>query len=678
MNKRWLVFWIIIVGVVAVLAYTPALEAPFHFDDEAGILKNPSMWNVTNILDVVSYKPDLPRPVFNITLATDATLYGLEPYGFHVTNLVVHILCALLVWWLAVEVLRAAGRDTKACNMVGVAAALVFATHPAASETVIYIWSRSTGLMSLFLLASSIFWIRGARQSRKALIIGSFCLYALAMGAKEEAAFFPVLLIAFETTLFDRDERCRRLWYTLPYWVLPVLLLILRWLVAGEGLDFVSWRAGKGDEMAWVAHHRGMWSLVHLQFITECKVFLFYIGKFLWPINLSVDYGIELESGFPSVKALLGAFPVIAVIAVFFLLRKNRPEISVTMAFLLLPIAIFFIVPVSDLMVDRRMYLPLAGYSILTGWAFGALYTHRRKFVAVALALVVICMGLLANERARIWESEISLWTDAVRVSPEKLRPRAVLARYLYKKGYLERAVSQNRMLMRMEPLYTTPIVNMGLIYLRRGNLEAAEKYFKEAVRIHPGADFTAHYNLGVVYEKSGRLNKAMERYRKAIDINPMMATAHFKTGLIEFKSGNPLSSIKYFRNALGINPYFARARMNLGNALMDIGKKKEGLMHLERAAREAPENPMLLYNLGMGYLEVGKVAEAKDVLSGSASMGFIRAYFGLAIVERAQGDTGGMCNALRVFMRKARLSGDKSLSRLVEEASGMHNSRCR
>jgi len=678
MNKRRLILWIMAVGVATILVYFPALDAPFHFDDEAGILKNPALWDITDIVDVVTFKPDLPRPVFNVSLAFDASLHGLEPRGFHLTNLVIHFLCALLVWWMAVEVLGAAGRETSTRNMAGIAAGLIFAVHPAATETVVYIWSRSTGLMAPFLLASAALWIRGARRRGKALLIASLFCYALAMGTKEEASFFPVFLVALEAALFDRTRRRWRLKWILPYWILPVLLLVLRWLVAGESLDFVSWRAGKGDEMAWLAHHRGIWSLVPLQFLTECKVFAAYIGKFIRPINLSVDYGVALESGFPSAPAVLGALLVVAVVAAFFSLRKRLPEAAVAAALLLLPVAVFFVMPVSDLMVDRRMYLPLAGFSILVGRMFASLHVRREKFAKVALVAMLACLGMLAGNRVRVWGNNVRLWTSAVKVSPEKLRPRAVLARYLYESGFLERAVSQNRMLMRMDPLYTTPIVNLGLLYMRDGDLEVAERYFSEAARIHPGADFTAHYNLGVVYEKMGRLEEAGEQYRKALHINPMMATSNFKLGLIEASRGDVVSSVGYFRKALEINPYLVEARMNLGSVLMDIGRKKEGLMHLERAARDAPENPLVLYNLGMGCLEMGKVAEARQVLSRSASMGFIRAYFGLAMVERAGGDVSGMCNALNVFLKKAGSSGDKSILRLTAEASEMYGSNCR
>jgi len=670
-----------------VFVYARALNSPFQFDDEAGILLNPSIQNLRDIAAIVSYKPELPRPLFNLSLAIDYRLFGFSQFGYHLTNLIIHLIGVLLVWWLASEVNHCVGAGARSSLQPAIAA-FVFALHPIATEPTLYIWSRSSSMMTVFSLASVTMYLTAQRKERRAIwLAGSLAAFGLAVLSKEEAITLPLLILACDWVLLPREGR--RLKVLMLFWAVPLVALVYRLASRVTLYDVISWRVTEGDEFSEIVAHSTMAKIALVNLLTQMKVGLYYALMLFFPINQSVDHGAPFEVGTPGAAVYAGIIFTFIVVAIFFFGRRRAPRAALAAAFFIAPLSIFYVIPVSDAMVERRLYLPLAGFAIWLSAALGRIchlrfsiegfppmnrgkiqsrYIEIKSKIVCVLPLVLF--GALTFNRAKMWEDRIALWSDAVKVSPDKLRPHAVLARYLYESGHVRSAIQENLTAIHMKENYGPPTVNLGLIYLDMGDLLTAEKYFRQAVHWRPGADFSARYNLAVTLDRMGRYEEARDEFLKTIRINRGHALARAELGRLLAEQGRLEEAEGWLREALSINPALSMARMNLGKVLINMGRKEEGIRQLELAVTEAPDEGLIWYNLGTAYLGDGRLEKAEWAFrNGMKDSRRPEAIFGMAQVRIRQNRNEEAISLLRAFLASVNLHRRPELAPMVERA---------
>ena len=207
--KRWLLP--ATAAALACAAYVNALHNPFVYDDHDTVVANPSLVDVSNLKFVFLYSPF--RPVVNVSYAIDRALWGYEPLGFHLTNVLLHVAVVLLVYALARRVLADAGIE-RGCTEGAFAAAALFAVHPMQTEAVAYVSGRSEVLCAVWFLAAMVL-ARDAMASGSALRGAAACVCgALAIASKEVGLVLPVMVVVYDWLLRpgDDDPRWRRLW----------------------------------------------------------------------------------------------------------------------------------------------------------------------------------------------------------------------------------------------------------------------------------------------------------------------------------------------------------------------------------------------------------------------------------------------------------------------------------
>jgi tetratricopeptide (TPR) repeat protein len=464
-----------IVVAAAVAAFGACLASSFHFDDYA-ILSDPVLTSPSGWWQV--WQPLQTRPLTYFTFWLNYQLGGANPAGYHLVNLLLHLGAVLML----VRVLRRCLPDTAV-----LAAASLFALHPIQAEPVLYVFARATLLATLLCLASFDAWLREKRW----LAAGWF---ALALAAKEECVAFPLVLLLMHV-MERRNVRER--------WPIAGMLA----LSLASGLRVFAALHAHPDAPA--GAQAGVSVLDYLS--AQGPVILRYLRLLVIPAGFTVDPDIAI----PSAAVALAAWVVLAaaIIALAFRLRGSPYAFWILAGFILLaPSSSIF--PAQDLAADRRMYLPVVAFSA----ALGLLAARLDRRVVAGFAAI---LALLSFERSMVWMSEESLWEEAVRRAPAKIRPKIQLARAVAP----PRAIELLNEAKRLAPENANVATELGRALLAAGRPAEALGEFGRALALEP-ASARAINNRGVALMALGQNDAARQDFERALRVDPCQPDA--------------------------------------------------------------------------------------------------------------------------------------------------------
>ncbi len=465
-----------LVLVAAVLvAFGASLSASFHFDDY-GLFGDPRVTSPSGWLRV--WSPDQTRPLTYFTFWLNYQLAGEQPQLYHAFNLLIHLAAVLLLYPLLLRLIP---------NSAAFIGAAIFAIHPIQAEPVNYIYARAALLMTLFCLLSLRSWLADRRWT-------SVAWFAVALLAKEECAAFPLFLLAM-ASVTGRGRRA----------VPPAGAMIALALAAGGRVIFVLAQtpdsgAGTGAAISAVDY-----------LATQGSVILRYFRLLVLPVGFTVDPAIEI-AGPVTALASWGLIAGLAVLALRWFTGLRPGFWFIGGLLLLLPSSSIF--PADDLAADRRMYLPLIAF----GPCIGLLLRHiDRRLLAVAGVVLLV----LAAGRTQVWRAEESLWAEAVRRSPEKIRPIIQLARA----SEPERAIRLLEAAKSTAPDDARLASELGRRYLEIGRTAEALREFGRALALAPN-DPLALNNRGVALLALGQVEAAQRDFERALGRDPCLVQA--------------------------------------------------------------------------------------------------------------------------------------------------------
>lgn len=572
----------------AVLVYSNTFSSPFQFDDERSIVRNPAIRDIGNLAPSPSVSTT--RYIGFLTFAFNYRTDGLNVFGYHLVNLMIHIGCALLVHRLTLLLLAApaATAPARSRDLIALTAALLFACHPIQTQAVTYIVQRLASLATLFYLLSLVLYIRArlvtsSNPIRSVLLVLLSAVSALlAMFTKEISFTIPFLIILVELLLFPRSgSRRAKLLFLLPFLLLlPVIpfCMIGSDGSAGEILGGLTEAAQETGAIA-----RSDYLLTQFGVVTR------YIRLLFIPINQNVDYNIPISRSmfdpavFSSFLFLLTL--LLAAGRLAYQGRRNGDACSLAASF---GILWFFttlsvessIIPIRDVMFEHRLYLPSVGAVIaFSAGVFRQIDRLRPRpaFVSsVALILLaVIPLGIAAHARNRIWSSELSLWKDTAAKSPGKARTHNALGNAYFNLGRIDEAIGEYEEALRLRPSYSGVHNNLGTAYAKTGRIDEAILEFRLTLQHKPGSA-RAHFNLGRAYSITGRLADAIAEFGEAILLKPDYPQYRQELAGIYFTIGRVDEAIEVYGEALRLDPNYTGARYNLGLALLKSGRRED------------------------------------------------------------------------------------------------------
>ncbi|MGA2330435.1 MAG: tetratricopeptide repeat protein [Syntrophales bacterium] len=584
----WSLISIILICLVGVIAYSNSFDCSFHFDDTPNIEENITIRNLSNVKAWWGFIPS--RPIGNLSFALDYHFHKLDVWGYHLVNLGIHVVNAILVWWLVILTMATpvmkAQPISRHKGAMALFTALLFVSHPLATQSVTYIVQRLASLATLFYLLSLALFVKGrVREGNKDTRVyfyyaGSVLCAILGMLTKEIVFTLPFALVLYEfsfikTDTWKIDLRDRGI-------QIPVIILVI--FVA---LFFLNFSFGIFTPVPPLLN-QGYDSLITAReyLLTQFSVILTYIRLFILPVNQNLDYDCPISHSLFEGHTLFGLLSLVGIfVAAIFLFRRYR-LISFGIFWFFLTLSVeSSIIPISqNVIFEHRTYLPSIGFFlVLTGVVFYFIWDRYRQVSVGALVLLILTNAVLTYERNRVWKSEYTLWADCLRKSPNKPRPLNAYGKAIADAGNASEALRYYNRAIEINPRFFIAYENRGNAKAKLGDYGGAIADYEETLRINPyHAD--GHYNLGNALAHQGKMVEAVTHLKEAVRIRPRVAEYQNNLGYVLALLGKEDEAITHFREAIRLKPDLADAHNNLGSALLSRGEI-DGAINSYRAA---------------------------------------------------------------------------------------------
>ena len=477
------------IAAVAVIAYAPSFSVPFQFDDEARLTNNIALQEGT-LRDALGWL-GTSRVIPSLTLVLNYRLGGLDPLGYHIGNFIVHLLCAYGVLALGLTLCRtprlARAWPPDRALVVATAAGLFFVCHPLQTQAVTYVIQRSAAMAALFYVSAVVCYLRGRirqslrpAQSGAPWLAASAALAICAVLSKENAVSLPAALLLAEWVGFGRPQRWRRIAAAavamLIVVAVPVLWKSVEWQPFTPAQSRMSLLARIGNAVFATAFGRSQsrpGALAYL--LTQATVLPRYLHLVVFPFGLNVDPDVPIASGL-TVPVLAGAAFLAGLAALGVSQMRRRPLAAFGILWFFITLSVeSTIIPIDDVMVEQRMYLPMAGLAVSAGWMVAAGWFRVPRLTASLGALLLGGLVALTFARNLVWQTPITLWLDAAEKSPEKLRPQVNLGAAYHNAGRLDEAVVHYCRALALNPYDELAADNLELALTQLGRLETRQ-----------------------------------------------------------------------------------------------------------------------------------------------------------------------------------------------------------
>ena len=582
----------ILIILLTFVAYIPALRGRFIWDDDELVVDN----NLIKAPDglyrfwCTTQPPDY-WPLTSTTWWMEWRLWGKNPLGYHVVNVILHALSAVL-WWRALARLKIPAAWV---------AAAVFAVHPVNVESVAWIAERKNTLSMLFYVLTLLGYLRFEDTGRRRWYWLAVWTFALALLSKTSVVPLPVALLLcawWRRRKVDRTD-LRRL---LPFFVLSV----------ATGFVTVWFQSRNG--MAQEILHRSL----AMRVAGAGWACWFYLWKALVPIHLMTIYPqwrVDMSSPLTYLPGLI----VLGCLGIFWRCRQGwgRPLLFASGYFLAMLFPVLGFINMSFLALspvgDRFLYFSLIGV-IAPICAAGAQMCRARQgafrgTIQIAAAVVVILLASLTWRQNHIYQDPETLWSVALERNPKSWVTHNGLGSALQQRNPSD-AIPYYEQALRLKPNYADAHNNLGNALLELGRVPEAVVHFEKALRVAPNSA-RIHFNMGGALIRQGKRSEAIGQWEEALRINPDYAEAHNNLAAALMQTGKLPEAMEHFKQTLRINPDYAEAHNNLAAALMQTGRLSEAMKHFEQALRIDPKYAEAHYNLGVALEQTGKIEDA-------------------------------------------------------------------
>jgi protein O-mannosyl-transferase len=517
--------------VIAFIIYGPSLNGPFVYDDTYLPFR-------TSSYDDAPFSAWIKgvRPILMASYWANFKASGLDTGSYHAVNVILHACNAILLGF--------AIRKLTASGWLGAFTGALFLVHPLNTEAVSYVASRSENLTVFFFFAAFCVFLY---RKQSAIGYGTSAIVIVLFGAaclsKEYAVTLPVLLLLTDL-YFNKEGGFKGNWRLYA----PIAG------VAAVSALFV-WNVLKASDSAGFA-------LKDLSpaayFFTQCRAIWVYVAKFVVPIGLNVDHDFPISQELTEHGAIFALVALLAVSGAAFYYRKQFPLASYGwFVFLLLLAPTSSFVPIRDVLVERRVYLPSLGLLLILAEGL-----RRVNIPKPALAIPLLVFAAMTFQRNQLWAEPLALWRDAAANSPNKWRVQFQVADALYRSGECGAAAAAFERTDKLDKADYRVLINWANALDCAGQVQPAMEKAEKALALEKTAQAKAL--IGMLHAKQNHPQEALAALNEAIQIDGAFDPAFFYRGNVHSILNEPEKAIADYKRALEINPRNEQAARGL------------------------------------------------------------------------------------------------------------------
>lgn len=664
---------ILFITLIIVIVFSSSLKNDFAWDDRYLITDNPYVKNwhylpgifTSHLYEGSEINSNFYRPLQALSFIIDYSIWKLNSFGYHLTNLLLHILNSALIYLIVIII--------SSSSLVAFLTALMFGISPVISGVTYYIPARADLLMAFFVLVSMLFFIKYMENKRRVhFFIFSIASFILSLLCKEMAVILPFLLVM---ELFRNREKKTALKTLLPYFIILLVYIFLRVTI----LNFIK-GPNKFIDYSFPAAIP-LWKRI----LTDFNVIATYIRLLLFPFDLYMQRFIRPAVKLFEINVLLPMLLII-VLAVIArkILRNNKVFLYGITWFFVCLLPVLNIYPVSVFLHEMWLYLPSIGFFIVFGVVFQDIIKPRMgKILSTGLIVLFLAYyALFTISYGKTWKDSISLYHNILKYkdgNPFIYLIYDNLAMAYYDKGELDKSIKYCEKSMSMSSGRPEVYCNLGVVYMAAKKPVRAINFFKKAIKLKRN-HVPAYCNLGHAYSSIGLENKAIKISEAAIAIDPGCFKAYCNLGYVYSKKGDIDKAIEVFKKAKKIKgeenePYYC-----LGTLYIKKENYEGALEEYNRILESGEPQDFRFYNaLAFVYIKNKKFQETEQALMHSLALDnnqfdphnklgnlyFMFGHFDLAIQEYGKALKLSPCNKeVLDNIKKTKIEWKKALIR--------------
>ncbi|MBI5509856.1 MAG: tetratricopeptide repeat protein [Deltaproteobacteria bacterium] len=638
----------VVLALWAALIYVTSLDCGFHFDDLRNVSDNAAI-QITSISPAalwrsVSESP-LRRPVASLSFALNY-YFGAGVAGYHVVNILAHVLTAVGFYLAILSLLGSAGLAPRLApwrHTIAATAAFLWASNPVHVQAVTYIVQRMAVLAAMFAMWALVAFFRGlaATGRRRALWLGAaVVLWLLGMTSKETAVALPVVLVA---GLALRASFARR-WYG------PGVIGLGAAIAGTGGFAAVMGAGGTRSAAARILGDQPelLW--------TVPRSFFYHWSLFLLPLPTRFVLFHDLEistSWFAPPTTMLASVLLGAVVVAPLWLARRSLVLALAVAWATWTFVAELVVLKHNPVFEHRLYLPSLGVALILGAGIAWLRDRwRPRWISAGVAVIVLLMGVGVLARNRVWVDTVSLGLDQVAKAPGRPESYPDLVIKLKELGRQDEAERHYRDLMALPPRRRMDPYWQGVTAIGMGESARAIPLI-EGVLVQESGQCKVLGALIEAYARTGRMAEAMARVEAFREVCDNPEVSPWARRLVASVGGFYEDELKA---RLQSQPYDVAALVSLAGLLLNRDKPEVALAVVDKALAREPAHVEGLTNRGFALLDLGRVAEAQESFERAiaARAAYANAYFGLAEARERLGNFAGARAAYESFLDRA------------------------